>query len=422
MFRARFFVAPAAATFLGLTVLMPALAQGPGLTRLSDPVTGGVSGASTWPVVSPNGQYVAFNSDAENLHEDDSNGVGDVFVYNRDTGSLVLASVGTNGVQGDSSSYVGGVSSDGEVVFSSYASNLVGGDDNGAADVFVRDVPAGTTERIGDAIEDMWGYSGNVAPTISANGNRVAYLSWVPGAEPFSGGFQLHLYNRQFDNVSILLGQTEGLDYPVISADGDTVAFESSEALTTADDDSLKDVYLHNVNTGNEILASVDDQTGWIAGLPQITHDGQHVAFQWLHCPPVPAGWTCEPDDWDTLLFDRTAGSTTAVAVSSSEVRGNELSLPTGISANGRYVSFWSNASNLVSGDTNGLPDVFVRDRADGGDTTRVSVSASGDQGDESSTWSAIGPSGGFIAFESWASTMVSGDTNGTGDIFMRNL
>jgi Tol biopolymer transport system component len=86
----------------------------------------------------------------------------------------------------------------------------------------------------------------------------------------------------------------------------------------------------------------------------------------------------------------------------------------------GRYVAYVSSATNLVSGDSNGVADVFVRDRQ-AGTTERVSVDSSGKQADGACTSCAISSDGRFVAFASVATNLVSGDTNGTFDVFVRD-
>ena len=118
------------------------------------------------------------------------------------------------------------------------------------------------------------------------------------------------------------------------------------------------------------------------------------------------------------------AGVTSRVSVSSAGVQGNGsngTTLVTSISADGRFVTFNSTASNLVAGDSNAVGDVFVHDRQSGA-TTRVSVDSAGNQANGVSTRPAISADGRFLAFESAASNLVDGDTNGVADVFVHDL
>lgn len=125
----------------------------------------------------------------------------------------------------------------------------------------------------------------------------------------------------------------------------------------------------------------------------------------------------------DVFVRDLNAGTTTRVSVSSAGLQGNGFSNRPSISSDGRYVAFTSNANNLVAGDTNALEDVFVHDRTSG-TTTRVSVTNAGAQGTGYAY--ASGPSlsadGQVVAFYSNSPNLVGGDTNSAGDIFVRNL
>ncbi|MFH1906503.1 MAG: hypothetical protein ABIL11_03830 [Chloroflexota bacterium] len=114
------------------------------------------------------------------------------------------------------------------------------------------------------------------------------------------------------------------------------------------------------------------------------------------------------------------AGDTTRVSVASDGMQGDDHSWDPSISADGRYVAFQSSASNLVSGDTNGQPDIFVHDRQSW-QTTRVSVASDGTQGNNGSLLSSISADGRYVAFSSAASNLVSGDTNWSWDVFVHD-
>jgi Tol biopolymer transport system component len=114
------------------------------------------------------------------------------------------------------------------------------------------------------------------------------------------------------------------------------------------------------------------------------------------------------------------AGKTTRVSVDSSKNQGDDESGFPAISAEGRFIAFESDASNLVEGDTNGVADVFVRNQKTKM-TLRVSIDSNGSQGNDSSHAPALSADGRFVAFESYASNLVEGDTNGTSDIFIHD-
>src|SRR5947208_2896559 len=122
----------------------------------------------------------------------------------------------------------------------------------------------------------------------------------------------------------------------------------------------------------------------------------------------------------DVFVRERKTGKSTRVGVDSHGAQGNGDSEGPSISADGRFVAFYSFASNLVAGDTNGVIDVFVRDRKTG-KTTRVSVNSHGAQGKGDSFVPSISADGRFVAFNSFASNLVGGDTNTVSDVFVRD-
>ena len=148
----------------------------------------------------------------------------------------------------------------------------------------------------------------------------------------------------------------------------------------------------------------------------EMSLDGRFVAF-------VSGAQGLVPGDTngklDVFLRDRVAGTTTRVSVGSGGSQGNGRSDLPSISDNGRQVAFSSAASNLVSGDGNGLQDIFVRDLA-AATTRRVSVSSTGAGGNGPSIFPAISGNGDVVAFVSDATNLVPGDTNGSRDVFVR--
>ena len=154
---------------------------------------------------------------------------------------------------------------------------------------------------------------------------------------------------------------------------------------------------------------------GWCAHPQSISGDGRFVAFD-SHADNLVPGDTNRRRD--VFVHDRQTGTTTRVSVDSSGVQGDGSSSLPSISVDGRFVAFESGATNLVSGDTNRRLDVFVHDRQTG-TTTRVSVDSSGVQGDGSSFVPSISGDGHFVAFHSFARNLVPGDNNAAGDVFV---
>jgi Tol biopolymer transport system component len=122
----------------------------------------------------------------------------------------------------------------------------------------------------------------------------------------------------------------------------------------------------------------------------------------------------------DVFVRDRVAQVTRRVSVGPGGQQPNDSSVEPAISAHGRFVAFISFASNLVAGDTNQSPDVFVQDRRTQV-TRRVSVGPGGQQANGFSSQPAISAGGRYVAFTSDASNLVAGDTNQSPDVFVRD-
>jgi len=165
---------------------------------------------------------------------------------------------------------------------------------------------------------------------------------------------------------------------------------------------------------------SVNLQGGDPNGLsasPQISADGRYVAFS-SDASNLVAGDT---NAWfDVFVHDRQTGQTSRVSVATGGQQGNDHSSVSSLSADGRYVVFVSGASNLVSGDTNAWSDVFVHDRQTG-QTSRVSVATDGEEGNHFSVTATISADGRYVAFDSAASNLVAGDTNVSTDVFVHD-
>ena len=210
-----------------------------------------------------------------------------------------------------------------------------------------------------------------------------------------------------------------GVDAPSLSADGRFVAFASeSSNLVSNDTNNLMDVFVHDREAGVTTRINFrhdGDQTTFACSAPSISGDGRFVAF----ASADPGIISSDSNGvTDVFVHDRQLGTTTIASVSSAGVQGNDGSYTASISDDGRFVSFESYADNLISGDTNGVRDVFVRDRQTGA-TICASVSTSGVIGDSSSSEPTISGNGLFVAFKSSATNLVSGDTNSRTDIFV---
>lgn len=214
---------------------------------------------------------------------------------------------------------------------------------------------------------------------------------------------------------------------PAVSADGRWVAFVSTASNLLggdplADPNGDADVFL--VDTQSSTIQLVSSAGGAPADGPSIdvdiSADGRFVVFETAATNLVPAD--ANGAVGDIVLFDAQSGSLTLVSRRGiTGPQGDADSFAPTISADGTKVAFGSRATNLVANDTNARADIFVRDVV-ANVTTRVSTDSSGRQANNASFDAAIAPTGAHVAFSSLASNLVSADTNGTRDIFLKNL
>ena len=407
-----------------------ALAAPGDTTRVSVDSSGAqADDTSSEPSISADGRYVAFYSLASNLVAGDTNATFDVFVRDRTTGATTRASVATGGGEANGLSLSPAISSDGRyVAFESYATNLVAGDTNGQDDIFVHDMTTGTTTR---ASVDSSGTQSNgvsMGAAISSDGRYVGFYSsatnLVAGDTNASSDVFVHdMITGATTRVSVDSSGTQANGFssstPSFSSDGRYVAFASDASnLVTGDTNASSDVFVHDMTTGATTRVSVDSsgtQGNNVSGFSSISADGRYVAFGSSATNLVAGDTNASPD---IFVHDMTTGATTRVSVDSSGVEGNSTSADASISPDGRYVAFHSQADNLVTGDTNSRWDVFVHDRTTG-ITTRVSVDSSGAQGNGGSVNPSISSYGRYVAFGSDATNLVTGDTNARNDIFV---
>ncbi|MGH2377210.1 MAG: DUF6531 domain-containing protein [Candidatus Limnocylindria bacterium] len=397
-------------------------------TRVSVDSTGvEATGSSSSPAVSADGRFVAFSSIATNLVAGDTNARRDVFVHDRTTATTIRVSVGSGGAEADGESFLPAISGDGRyVAFISVATNLVPDDTNGGRDVFVHDRSTGTTERVSltaSGAEASHLIFNRVS--ISSDGRYVAFESNAFGMVPEKTGTLSDVFVRDRLEATTIRVSVSSADEeadsdsynPSISADGRRVAFESfASNLAGTDTNGDSDVFVRDLDAGTTTLVSVGP-TGSAAGSSlwaSASSDGRYVAF--YSRAALVSGDTNTRDD----IFVRDTGlaQTILASTSSGGALGNGNSQMPAISANGRYVAFWSFASNLVTDDTNGDGDIFMRDLGDV-ETVRVSIASGGTQADNSSSELAISSTGRFVAFDSLATNLVANDTNSTQDIFV---
>ncbi|MEU6058553.1 hypothetical protein [Streptomyces sp. NPDC047097] len=342
-------------------------------------------------------------------------------------------SLGAGGVQGNGPSYAVDVSPGGRTVtFLSEADNLVPGDTNGLADIFVRSLATGRVERI-----DL-GRPGAepVSASVSADGRTLVVE--VYHRDPGTGELrdELLVHDRRTGRTRPLLPEnptTAGSGQAVISANGRFVAFQSARSdLVPGDTNKVADIFVHDLRRGTTRRVNVysdGTQAARAAASPTISADGRRVGFNSRTdlAAPVPdepeepaGGEARKPRSYPMFVHDLRTGRTVAASVSldgtSAGATGPSLS------EDGRYAVFASTYTDLVPGDTNGQSDVFLRDLARH-TTTRISLAPGGAQAEGGpSHLGQLSADGRTVVFESAAGNLTSDDTNDGYDLFARDL
>lgn len=408
--------------------------------------TGG-NGFSDTPVVSGDGSRVVFRSGATDLVTGliDNNSAPDLFVRSLATNTTAVISAATSAATtANSDSFLTStltgaghrsLSGDGRFeVFSSMATDLVAvPDGNSAQDVFVRDRQTGVVTLVSiNAAGTAAGETQSDSPVISANGRFVAFRSFATDLVSTPTDFHGNIFVRDLvagttTLVSVNSAGSAGgnglSDQIDISDDGNRIVFHSFATDLVSTPTVESSVFLRDLVAGTTTLISVNSSGSAggnsVSQLPVISGDGTHIAFESFASDLI-AGITDTNNASD--VFVRTVGGITRLASinSSHTATGNIQSDSPVLSADGKVVAFRSFASDLVSGDTNGASDVYVFDET-ANTTTLVSASGSGTVGNRASDEPSISNDGNLIAFRSNASNLASADSNFTSDIFVRN-
>jgi len=399
--------------------VVPALPGGLSL----DPITGVISGSPA--AAAPSTMYTVTATNADGTDTLDV----EIEVVPPSSGVMTeMASRSGGGAPGNAGSSSAATSSDGEwVAFDSFAFNLVAGDTNGQRDVFLREIASGDITRVSvsSAGQQTVGDS-SFEPDVDADGSAVVFTSTSDALSTNDSNGDFDVYVRVPSSgvtelVSVALGGSSGQGTsadPSISGDGQRVVFESDAPdIVVGDTNGEYDIFLRDLQANTTTRVSVSSSGVQANGDcldPAIARDVDVVAFRSV-ATNLDFGDTNLASD--VFVRDLTAGTTVRVSETSTGAEGNGSSSAPDISADGRYVVFMSSADNLVFGDNNGSLDVFVKDRFTSL-TTRVSVSSSGAEGNDDSRFPTISDDGRYVTFDSLASNLVDGDTNGVRDIF----
>jgi hypothetical protein len=385
--------------------------------------------------LSANGRYVVFSSMATNLVA----GVSGLQVYRHDraTGVTALVSASKTGTPSTAGGFAASVSADGRfVAFASGGNDFVNGDANNAIDIFLRDMVAGTTAIVSatqtGAPADLGAIANSVAGKreISDDGRFVAFASTATNLvlTPNHGKSQVYvkdmltgLVTRASVDATNVAGN-DNSSAPALSGNGRVVAFLSQAAnLSSLSTSHTTQLFARDLEAGTTVLESVTT-----AGAPvlqeavtmaALSFDGRFLAFE------SRAQLDARDKDIGTLdvfLRDRALHTTVLASLSSLAAAGAHSRGPS-ISADGRWVGFQSLDDKLVTGDANGLQDVFVYDRTTEA-VTLVSQNDAGQQVNAASSSASVSSDGRFVVLMSSASNLVMSPTSVGQQLYVRDL
>jgi WD40-like Beta Propeller Repeat len=423
------------------------------VSHAAESATTSANGDSFVPCMSADGQFVVYWTFASNVvanQNDSGDSTPDVFIFDRTTGTNTLVShtPGAPATTGDSNSYDPTVSADGRfVTFTSSASNLVPGqtDGGGFSNIFLWDRINDTITLVSHISNDALTTSdgGPFNSVVSNDGSYVAYLSnasnVVSGQSQSTRRYQIFLWNRN-TNQSVLISHnatspttaTNGASfYPIMNADASYIVFYSAGTdLISGQVDANQDydIFLYERATGTNTLVSHTQGSTSTTGLmrslyPSISDDGRYVVYQ-STAPDLVTNDLNNVED--VFIWDRTTNTNTLMSRSATSLvsaSANAKSFGAHISGDGTTVSFTSNASDLLSGQTaSGNGDIFFFDRTH---STLHLVShtpgSSTSGGDDESFLALPSADGAFIAYNTLAGNIVPNDTNGSGDVMIYN-
>ena len=399
---------------------------------------------SSQPEVSADGRFVVFTSDATNLVNEQSIGARSVFLKDTVTGETMRVSTGSGGGAADDDSESASISADGRyIAFQSAATNLsadipgssgctsAAGLDVSCSHIYIKDTETDTTVLASKNSDGAAADGNNERTAISADGRYVAFRSTATNLDAAANGKpQIYLRDMQTGFTRLVSADADGSagndasDLPAISDDGRFVAFKSLASNLASGDDIGSDVFLKDMETGALTLASTDSGGGPGNGASgydalDISADGRFVAFE-SEATNLAAG-----DDngkRDIFIKDMQTGETGIVSTDAAGVVGDDDSFASvSLSGDGMLVVIGSNANNLVPGDTVNKADVFLKDRSSGA-IALLSTSEAGEPGNGASEVIVIAAGGARTVFVSAAGNLVVDDTNGKDDIFVREM
>ncbi len=391
------------------------------------------NGTSTRPVVSADGRFVAFHSGATNLVDDDTNARNDVFVYDRMTGDTTLVSVSSTGQQGAENAGYPSISDDGRFIVFNAKDSLVPEDTNGLQDIYLSEWQIGEISLITNVSEGDSGDYGAITPVISGNGQFITFVSYDNNLVPddTNGVRDIFVHDLQTgETKKISEGyngeQANGLSRsPTISADGQYIVFSSiADNLVLNDTNDTWDIFVYSQQTGEIKRVSVNSEGEQANNASKyrstsISDDGQYITYASQASNLVSND--INGNISDIFIYDQQTGETDLISVSSTGEQADHHSYYSAISGDGRYITFSSGADNLDPECNDYNTHIFVHDRFTG-KTTLVTKNMNGVPGNDDSWYLDISADGKHVVFSTLSNNLVYDDNNGKEDIFIRDI
>lgn len=334
--------------------------------------------------ITPDGRYVVFESEAQDLVPNDSPGTLDVFRRDIEGGTTIRISVDTAGNTSNGDSRNAAISNDGRyVIFESLATNLVPTDTNGVSDIFIRDTEFNVTTRVSVSTAGAQALDASFNPDISGDGLIAAFDSAASNLVTGDTNGTSDVFVRDWQSVApiTLRASVEGPG----NLDGNTLDLDNADGVST-----------------NPRLSGNGSRVVYLSSAPDIVPNDSNARI-------------------DVFVRDLILSASARASSSSQGTEGSQDCSAATISADGRWVAFQTNAPDLVGNDTNNASDIFLRDLFLG-TTIRVSVATYGRESQPffDSFNSSLSSDGRFVTFNSSAPNLAPNDSNGTFDIFVR--
>jgi hypothetical protein len=430
--RAFLFVSVASLLAVGLSLHPRASATVPGVNEITSVSSGGAQGdqnADSNTSISGDGRYVVFASRATNLVSSDTNAKSDIFVRDRASSTTTRISVSSSGTQANDDSSDPRISNDGRyVVFASVASNLVTGDTNSAQDVFIHDMQTGTTVAADTNASGTLSNNNSEWPDISADGRFVVFDSvgsnLVSGINPNGVGAQIFVKDMYVGAIKTLSVDGSGNEgngassIPKIDCSGNVVTFYSDASnIVSGDTNGHGDIFVDVLGWSGDQLDNVTQSANNLAEYPAISCNGNVISYA-SGATNIVSGDA--NGYWDIFGYNRLTKSNTMISLTSTGAQGNDHSSYPSVSDDGRYVAFQSNATNFSIYPDGWSPsaNIFVHDNKTG--STQVitfsQVSTGYLTGDAGTP--TISADGSSVAYVYGSNHLISSDTNGYIDIY----